>query len=156
MLYRRFLTPSAISHESSGATSVRSPRHHGLAQRLIVESLAAALTGLCHEERNDWGIHDDGNTLLAQILIGLGSEYSWLTSSKPTRRYGDLVVAGVGFDFMALQLSHRVNSIFVVGFRMAGCCNDCGYKAGGIAALLVAAITGVFYCKSRPVAHHFS
>jgi hypothetical protein len=39
----------------------------------------------------------------------------------PTRRRGDLEVAGEDFDFMGVRLSHGDDVYFAFGFRMADC-----------------------------------
>ena len=76
---------------------------------------------------------------------------SRLTSFKPTRRRGDLEVAGEGFDFMEFRLSHGDDVNFVFGFRVADRHDGRAKKAGGIKALFAVVIAGVFHREGRPV-----
>ena len=76
---------------------------------------------------------------------------SRLTSLRPTRRRGDLEVAGKRFDFMEFRLSYGDNVNFEFGFRVIDRHAGRAKKAGGIESLVAVVFAGVFHRESRPV-----
>jgi len=120
-------------------------------ESLIDEGLVAALPGLALKNAMIEPSSMIETRCLPNRSLTAAVNSSRPTSFKPTRRRGDLEVAGEDFDFMEFRLSHGDDVNFVFGFRVADRHNGSAKKAGGIKAPFAVVITGIFHRDGGPL-----